>query len=246
MVQYGTELKLNPHVSVDCVIFGFDNKDLKVLLIERFPGNKDQKEGEAMALPGNLIKEDEDLDDAAKRVLKELTNLSDLYLEQFGTFGNPNRLSKPEDKRWLQATREIPDARVITVAYYSLVRLDRYKPTASGFAKNASWISIRDVRNLAFDHNEILNKAIRVLKHDLHKIPAGFELMPEKFTLSQLQLLYEIILQTELDKRNFRRKILKTGIIIPLTEKQAGVSHKPARFYKFNKDYQEMNDFLDS
>jgi 8-oxo-dGTP diphosphatase len=209
-------LKLNPNVSVDCVIFGFDNTDLKVLLIERFPGDKNQTQHESMALAGNLIREDEDLDDAARRVLRELTNLSDLYLEQFGTFGNPNRLSKPEDKRWLQATREVPEARVITVAYYSLVKLEKYIPAASSFAKSASWVNIKDVGTLAFDHNEILNKAIDVLKKNLDKIPAGFELMPEKFTLSQLQLLYETILQTVLDKRNFRRKILKTGIIKPL------------------------------
>jgi 8-oxo-dGTP diphosphatase len=245
MAQNQNSIKLIPNVSVDCVIFGFDNKELKVLLIERFPGDKNQTEHDAMALPGNLIHEDEDLDDAAKRILKELTNLSDLYLEQFGAFGNPNRLSKPEDRRWLIAMRENPDARVITVAYYSLVRLERYEPTASGFARNASWVSIDQVGSLAFDHNEILDKAIKTLKHDLHKIPAGFELMPEKFTLSQLQLLYEIILQTELDKRNFRRKILKTGIIIPLKEKQEGVNHKPARYFMFNKEYQEVNEFLD-
>jgi hypothetical protein len=101
------------------------------------------------------------------------------------------------------------------------------------------------VGTLAFDHNEILNKAIDVLKKNLDKIPAGFELMPEKFTLSQLQLLYETILQTVLDKRNFRRKILKTGIIKPLKEKQEGVNHKPARFYKFNKQYHGISDFLD-
>jgi len=237
--------KLNPNVSVDCVIFGFDNTELKVLLIERFPGDKNQTQHESMALPGNLIQEDEDLDDAVRRVLLELTNLKDLYLEQFGTFGNPNRLSKPEDKRWLQATREIPEARVITVAYYSLVKLENYLPAASSFAKNAAWVSVKDVGALAFDHNQILNKALAILKKDLDKIPAGFELMPEKFTLSQLQLLYETILQKVLDKRNFRRKILKTGIIKPLKEKQEGVNHKPARFYMFNKEYHGISDFLD-
>ena len=245
ITDHSAGLKLNPNVSVDCVIFGFDKSDLKVLLIERFPGDKNQTQHESMALPGDLIREDEDLDDAARRVLEELTNLRSLYLEQFGTFGNPNRLSKPEDRRWLKATREIPDARVITVAYYSLVRLERYLPSASSFAKQASWVSVKDVGTLAFDHNEILDKALHVLKKDMDKIPAGFELMPEKFTLSQLQLLYEIILQTELDKRNFRRKILKTGIIEPLKEKQEGVNHKPARYFKFNKKYHGISDFLD-
>lgn len=244
MADFQTITKLNPHVSVDCVIFGFDNNDLKVLLIEQFPSENSVSDHGSMALPGNLIKEDEDLDDAAKRVLKELTNLGDLYLEQFATFGNPNRLSKPEDKRWLEATREIPEARVITVAYYSLVRLERYSPTPSGFAKNAAWVNINEVGNLAFDHNIILEKALSILKKDLHKIPAGFELMPEKFTLSQLQRLYEIILNTELDKRNFRRKIIKSGIIKPLKEKQEGVNHKPARFFKFNKKYHEAPDFI--
>ena len=245
LVSAPTEFKVNPNVSVDCVIFGFDNNDLKVLLIERFPGDNSDSSDESLALPGNLILEHEDLDQAAKRVLKELTDLGNMYLEQFGTFGNPNRLSKPEDKRWLQATREIPEARVITVSYYSLVRLENYDPHASSFAKNAVWVNVDQVGNLAFDHNEILNKAIKVLKKDMDRIPAGFELMPEKFTLSALQRLYEVILQTTLDKRNFRRKILKTGIIKPLKEKQEGVNHKPARFYKFNKKYTEMPGFLD-
>ncbi|MCB9252413.1 MAG: NUDIX hydrolase [Flavobacteriales bacterium] len=245
MAVQNRNFKLNPHVSVDCVIFGFDNVDLKVLLIERETGDANETVDDLMALPGNLILENEDLDEAAQRVLKELTGLSDLYLEQFWTFGNPNRLNKPEDQRWLEAIREIPEARVITVAYYSLVKLEDYSLTPSGFARKASWVKIKDIQNLAFDHNEILNKALEVLKSDLHKIPAGFELMPQKFTLSQLQLLYESILQTELDKRNFRRKILKTGIIKPLKEKQEGVSHKPARYYMFNKKYQGLQDFID-
>jgi len=238
-------IRLNPSISVDCVIFGFDNIDLKVLLIERFSDDKNPGAHEKMALPGNLILENEDLDDAARRVLKELTNLDHIYLEQFGAFGNPNRLSKPEDKKWLKATREIPEARVITVAYYSLVRLENFTPFPSSFARIATWVSIKDVEILAFDHNEILSKALRVLKKDLHKIPAGSELLPEKFTLSQLQRLYEVILQTDMDKRNFRRKIIKSGIIKPLKEKQEGVNHKPARFFKFNKKYQELPDFLE-
>ena len=140
---------LNPHVSVDCVIFGFDNVDLNVLLIEREEGyieenaisNAKPARG-ALALPGDHIREDEKLDQAAARVLKELTNLDNIFLEQFHAFGHPNRVKNEADRKWMKNIRAEPDARVITVAYYSLVRLDRYNPQASSFAKHAAWFPV--------------------------------------------------------------------------------------------------------
>lgn len=241
------EVKFNPNVSVDCVIFGFDGEKLKVLLIDRGQvingGNTTKK---IYALPGNLIREDENLDQAAERVLDELTGLKDIFLEQFGSFGAPDRLTKEHDLEWLQSIRAQPDARVITVAYYSLIRADQYEIHARGFAKEAFWYDIDDLPPLAFDHAEIIENALTELKFKSKYQPIGFELLPEKFTLGQLQKLYEAILKTDLDKRNFRRKILKMSFLVQLKEKQQGVPHKPARYYMFDHDmYQnyKSNDF---
>jgi 8-oxo-dGTP diphosphatase len=225
---------INPHVSVDCVILGFSDNNLEVLLIERSPGNENIDD-DLLALPGDLIYEDEKLDEAASRVLKELTNLENIYLEQVYTFGDPDRISKEKDIAWLNSVRTNPEARVITVAYTSLVKKELYKPTPSGFARNAIWLPVQDLPILAFDHNQLLEKALEFLKSKIYVEPVGFELLPKKFTMAQLQRLYEIILQTELDKRNFRRKILKTSFVVPLDEKQKGVAHKPARLFKFEK-----------
>lgn len=223
---------LNPNVSVDNVILGFGDNQLKVLLIERQPATNEE---DLLALPGNLIYDDETLDQAAERVLLELCGIKNIYLEQFQTFGDPNRITKKEDIEWLKSVRALPEARVITVAYFSLIRIDQYEPTPSAFAKNAIWVPVSEVGNLAFDHNKIFDKAIEKIRRRLYHEPIGFELLPEKFTLAQLQRVYELILQTSLDKRNFRRKILKTKFVLPLDEKQTGVAHKPAMLYTFDK-----------
>ncbi len=241
------DIRFNPNVSVDCVIFGFDGERLKVLLIDRGQVlNEVDQSNKVYALPGNLIREDENLDEAAGRVLNELTGLNSIFLEQFGSFGDPDRLQKEHDLAWLKSIRAEPDARVITVAYYSLIRADQYEIHASGFAKEAYWYDIENLPKLGFDHLEIIEGALRELKFKSKYQPIGFELLPEKFTLGQLQKLYEAILNTELDKRNFRRKILKMSFLVPLKEKQQGVPHKPARYYMFDKDkYQnyKSNDF---
>lgn len=240
------EARLNPNVSVDCVIFGFDGDRLKVLLIDRGQVISSNEKEKVYALPGNLIREDEDLDDAAGRVLFELTGLENIFLEQFGSFGNPNRLTKEHDLEWLKSIRAQPDARVITVAYYSLIKADQYEIHASSFAQDAFWHDIDELPPLGFDHLEIIESALRELKFKSKYQPLGFELLPEKFTLGQLQKLYEAILGTDLDKRNFRRKIMKMAFLDPLSEKQIGVAHKPARYYTFDKEkYQNYkgNDF---
>jgi 8-oxo-dGTP diphosphatase len=218
-------------ISVDCVVFGYDENQLKVLLIEQKRVNKDAPA--RYALPGDLVYESEGLDAAAARVLKELTSLENVYLEQFRSFGDPNRVSKQKDLAWLRAFRQNPDVRVITVGYYSLVKMEQYQPEASSFAKDAVWMPIKNVPELAFDHNMILNQALAALRSKFKFYPVEFQLLPKKFTLSQLQELNELILEEKLDKRNFRRKALKLEGLVPLDEKQKGVLHKPAQLYSF-------------
>lgn len=225
----------NHNISVDCVLFGFDGEDLKVLLIQQKFPNKEKEDEEKYALPGDLVWNDENLDDSAGRVLEELTSLTDISLYQFHTFGNVNRVNDIKDQDWLKAFRQKPDARVITIAYYSLVNLNEYKPKPASFAGKTIWWDYFDVPCLAFDHNQILDAAFERLKDEFSDKSRGIELLPEKFTLSQLQKLYELILGKKLDKRNFRKKLKKQGDIIALDEKQQGVLHKPAQLYKYTK-----------
>lgn len=230
-----TKKELNPNVSVDCVIFGFDLSQLYILLIDS--GNTEDYKQSRMAVPGDLIYDTENLDEAARRVLKELTGIENIYLEQIGAFGDPDRIGKKEsDRKWLESIRAQPEARVITVAYYSLVKMPNFNPKASSFAKSAGWTAISEVNELAFDHYEILESALEQLKRKIKIQPIGFNLLPEKFTLSQLHKLYECILGKDLDKRNFRRKILNLNILTDLEEKQIGVPHKPSQLFKFNEE----------
>jgi 8-oxo-dGTP diphosphatase len=222
-------------ISVDCVVFGFDEDELKVLLIEQ-----KQPEGKSVikpqkAVPGDLVRDDEGLDSAAKRILNELTSLKGIYLKQFHAFGDPNRVTGLKDRDWLRSFRTHPERRVITVGYYSLVKMDDFNPQAASFAKKAQWVDVYKIPNLAFDHNEIVGEAVKVLRHELMADHIGFELLPEKFTLSQLQKLYEIILDKKLDKRNFRKNILRTDTVTPLEEKQSGVLHKPAQLFSVKR-----------
>lgn len=224
---------LNPHVSTDCVIFGFDFEKLNVLIIRR--GVNGSNSATRMALPGDLIYDNENLDMAAGRILKELTGLEGIYLEQVGAFGDPDRIKTKQDQAWLKSIRSEPEARVITVAYYSLVKMEDCSIHASSFAKSAEWIAVNDIQELAFDHLEILKESLNKLKSKIATQPIGFNLLPEKFTLGQLHKLYEAILDKKIDKRNFRRKILKLDILTSLNEKQTGVAHKPSKYVKFNE-----------
>lgn len=225
---------INPNVSVDCVVFGFDNEQLNVLLIEQKP--KTPHARVQSALPGDLVLQDESLDDAANRVLFELTRLNGVYLRQFHAFGDPNRVRDIKDLEWLQSYREQPQARVITVAYYAVIKMEDFEVAASSFAERVYWQNVHEVPPLAFDHNQIFDKAIETLRFEFEAHKVGFELLPPKFTLSQMQRLYEVIMDKTFDKRNFRKKILKDDILIPLTEKQKGVYHKPAQLYVFKQE----------
>lgn len=225
-------MKVIPNISVDCVVFGYSGTDVDVLLIKQ---KKTSQEAEAQyALPGNLVRTDENLDQAASRALKDLTTLDGIYLKQFHTFGDPDRVTNPKDRAWLTAVREFPDERVITVAYYSLVSVDDYVPHAAAFAEESEWVSLKNVPPLAFDHDKILREAVETLRVELVTKNIGFELLPKKFTLSQLQQLHEIILAKKFDKRNFRKSMKKMSHLIPLDEKQQGVDHKPAQLFQYD------------
>lgn len=229
---------LIPHVSVDCVVFGFEFGKLNVLLIERnmfFEGvNYDD-----LKLPGDLVRKDEDLNTAASRVLHELTGVDHIYLKQFGAIGAPLRLKRQaRDMEWL---REIghPEEIVVTVAYYSLINIDHDKAVDFNLRSNARWCEVSGIRDLAFDHLSILHQALDALRTDLKVKPIAFELLSPKFTLGELQQLHEGILGAGLDKRNFRKKVANTPYIVPIDEKQVDVSHKPAQYYTFNRKIYE-------
>jgi hypothetical protein len=207
--------------TVDNVIFGFDGGDLKVLLIKR--GEAPFKD--EWALPGYFVHKNETLDAAAQRVLEELTGIKNVYLEQVNTFGAVDRH---------------PMGRVITVAYYSLIKISDYNLHTSSIAVKASWHSIAKLKKLVFDHFKILTACFQRLKGRVRERPVGFELLPPKFTLTELQHLYEAILETSLDKRNFRKKILSMNLLLDLNEIQEGVAHRPARLYQFDKNKYEQ------
>ncbi len=228
--------RLNPHISVDCVIFGFDGANLKVLLIERekLPEENPDIPSDILKLPGNLISDTEDLDESAYRVLCELTGLDKIFLKQFSVFGNPKRLDNPNDLEWLRVTSELPIERVVTIAYYSLVKINESNPNESLLSRT-KWIEANEIPKLIFDHNQIIDKALEALRKELRTEPIGFELLPKKFTLRQLQNLYEVILGNKLDNRNFRKKVGKLDYLVALPEKENGVNHKPAQLYKFDK-----------
>jgi 8-oxo-dGTP diphosphatase len=166
----------------------------------------------------------------------ELTSIDNIFLKQFHSFGNPNRVRDDKDQEWLQTYREFPNKRVITVAYYALVSLYDYTPSPSSFAGKTQWVQVEDVPNLAFDHNHILNFAIDILREQLEPHHIGFELLPKKFTLSQLQHLHELVLDKKLDKRNFRKNVKRMEYVVALDEKQKGVLHKPAQLFSFNPE----------
>jgi len=203
-----------PLVTVDIVVFTIEDGRLKVLLIQR----KRDPFKHMWAIPGGFIHMEESLEQAASRHLWDETNIRDIYLKQLAAFGEPNR---------------DPRSRVITVAYYALVSSDRLKPIAKDNAENIGWFCVTDLPNLAFDHQTIVTKALKGLKDDLESTAIAFQLLPEKFTLTELQRVHELILDKELDKRNFRKKILATDLLRDTQETKMDGYHRPAQLYAF-------------
>ena len=211
----------HPAVTTDCVIFGYDHQDgLSLLLVKR--GVEPYKDH--WAFPGGFMRMDEDAETGARRELKEETGLETSYVEQFGCFSDVNR---------------DPRERVITIAYYALVKKSDVK--GADDAAEAHWFPIDNVPSLAFDHDRILRVALKTLKEKIHFMPVGFELLPEVFTMPQLQSLYEAILEVKFDRRNFANKMLKLGILTEVGERAANAGPRIPVKYSFNPDkYSEL------
>jgi 8-oxo-dGTP diphosphatase len=210
----------NIALSVDCVIFGYENKELKVLLIK-----SDLEEFAGMySLLGDLIRPDEDLDSAPYRVLKDRTGLDDVYLEQVHTFGSIDRH---------------PSGRVVTTAYYALIDITHHKLKLD--LNELHWHSINDINILAFDHRLILDTCLERLREQIMESPIAFNLLQEKFSLRELQEVYESILGSKLDRRNFRKKIAIKDWLVDLNEMEVNLSHRPGKLYSLKKQYKKKN-----
>lgn len=210
-----------PSVTVDIILFTIKDESLKVLLVKRaLDPFKDM-----WAIPGGFILVNESLEDAAKRELLEETNVKDVYLEQLYTFGDPKR---------------DPRTRVITVAYFALVNSEKFELKASTDTKDVKWFSVQILPQLAFDHKKILEYALKRLKAKLEYTTVAFSLLPEEFTLTELQKIYEIIFNKKLDKRNFRKKIKSLELVKETTQYKEAVAHRPPKLYARNKKIGEI------
>lgn len=233
-------VQTNSAISVDCVIFGFDGSSLKALLVRRRTADPQYNDRD-MKLPGAMIRENETLPEAAARVLEGATGLTDLYLKQTSIFSNPNRVDSDELK-WICRYHGISTDRVVTVGYYSIVKLDKGLAAYTG-RKGASWVNVDDIHYLIMDHMDILSDALSALQRDMLWSPIAFRMLPRKFTVRQLQNLLEAVFGIEIDNRNFRKKLFSTGILQETDEFEKNVNHKPARLYMLNKSAFGKRDF---
>ena len=200
-------------ITVDCVIFGFEENKLKVLLIK---SDLEVYKGQ-YSLLGDIVQENEDLDDAAYRILKQRTGMNDVFLEQVKVFGNPDRH---------------PGGRVITIAYCSLLNINHHELKIHD--NDLDWYSVNGIKTIAFDHMDIVDVCHKWLQKRIQEHPLGFNLLPEKFSLRELQNLYEAILGVSLDRRNFRKKFASMDLLIDINEMEQDVPHRPGKLYKFN------------
>ena len=207
-------------LTVDCVIFGFEENKLKVLLIKSDLEIFNSK----LSLLGDIVTNNEELDDAAYRVLKERTGMNDVFLDQVRAFSHPARH---------------PGGRVITVAYCSLLNINHHELKIHD--NDLNWHSLTTVQEMAFDHKEIVDACYRWLQKRIQEHPLGFNLLPDKFSLRELQNLYEAILGIALDRRNFRKKFASMNLLIDLNEMEQDVPHRPGKLYKFNFEKYEKN-----
>ena len=221
-----------PGLSVDCVVFGFEQDTLKVLLLK-------WKNYDAWAIPGGYIRYNEDIEKAPERVLEERTGLKDIFLNQFRTFGKTNRMPTEEVWEFLRSNVVGEDLsawflqRFITIGHLALIKIEDASPTPDEYSEKIEWISVDKLPNLIFDHQEIVEAAKSELKNQLNYLPIGINLLPEKFTMSQLQKLYESILSRPLDRGNFQKKILNMDILQRQEKHNTGGAHKAPYLYKF-------------
>lgn len=228
------EKPLYPHVSVDCVVLGFDGEHFNVLLLKRTGMDKDQPFND-MKLPGGLIFAEEDLDEAAQRIVGEHINTQALYLRQFKSFGLPTRTSHPRDVHWLEKAVQLKIGRIITVGYLALIRIDG-KLRFDSNAVQATWVPLKLVGKLAFDHNQILEEAVQEVRQFVVRDPSiAFNLLPKQFTASQMRLVYEELFGQGLDVRNFHKKMRRMAYVVPLDTFEKQVAHRAARYYRFDK-----------
>lgn len=231
----------NPYISVDCVVFGYDGESLKLLTIKRQVNENDLILNDRK-LPGSIILENEDLDSAANRTLLEYTGLRNIYLHEFKAFGDPNRCSE-KDKLWLERTTNINKfGRIVTISYISLIILS---PKVLLFTNRLDneWLNIENIEKVpfGFDHKKIVLTALERIRVDIslrHDIL--FELLPKKFTMSQLRNLYDNIFQTNSDVRNFQKKMMTLPGLTQLSERERGVSHRAARYYTYKRSIKKI------
>lgn len=223
-----------PSVSIDNVIFGFHENELKVLLLQI-------KSNKRWILPGGFVFKDEEIDDAAARILKTRTGLNDLFLQQFHVFGSIERTREKMLKEALKSAGiKITDQswlmqRFITIGYYALVEYEKVKPQPDEFSIECAWQDLNNLPELLFDHRQIIEKALQTMRWQLNYQPIGYNLLPEEFTLKNLQAIYEAILGRKLDRSNFNRKILAYGILDKKDKHYSGAAHKAPFLYSFNK-----------
>jgi 8-oxo-dGTP diphosphatase len=227
------------HLSVDCVVFGFHEHQLKVLLMK-------MKHADKWSLPGGFVKPSESMETAAARVLKERTGLDNIFLQQFHVFSDPDRSDSKTKINFVKnagigySKNDWFLQRFLSVGFYALVDFSTVNPASDDLSEACAWWEMAEVKTLLFDHNLILTKALEVLRLQLNYQPIGYNLLPEKFTMPELQKLYETILNRELDRRNFQRKVLSYGILRQLKEKRKGVAHKAPYLYSFDmRKYQK-------
>ena len=216
------------HVSADCVIFGFHENELRVLLLK-------WKGDGPWCLPGGFIKHEESLEQSVTRIVKLRTGLDNIFMRQFHVFSAPDRERKKASMPYASFDGWLME-RFITVGFYALVEFSKVSPKADMFSSECRWWDIHSVpKSMFLDHNEIFEKALHTLRMSLNDHPIGYELLPTKFTMPELQRLYETILDKSLDRRNFQKKMLSLGILERLKERKLGGAHKAPFLYKFNK-----------
>lgn len=228
----------HPGLSIDCVIFGFHDSQLKVLLLKMI-------HSERWALPGGFVLKEESVENAAYRVLKDRTGLENIFLRQFYLFGEPKRAADNLNEKLLNTPSSMAFflQRFVTVGYYALVDFSNAMPRPDDISDDCRWWNLQEVPLLIIDHKEILDKALETLRLQLKYQPIGYQLLPEKFTMPELQKLYETILGKSLDRRNFQRKMLSYGILKKLGETRKGGAHKAPYLYSFDLEkYQQALD----